>query len=141
MAMYENEDNNGTPPSVGPSGSAHLPTITTREELIAYLHAELDVPVGGNDPILILHLMNRLFLADYDRMLEQHNTAITTVMGNAIKGLTEEALSENLKEQVRLADRTHQLFERQYKRALFLSGFNLLTFFICLLVLAFLILK
>lgn len=114
-------------------------SVTSLDELRAYLHSEHGVSVGQDDPILLQFTMNRLFLAEYDQLLDRHNTAITSVIGKAVKGLTEEAISENLKEQVRLADRTQQEFERQYKRAKLLSVVNLICFATCLLVFAFLI--
>jgi len=113
--------------------------ITSLDELRAYLHEQTGVSVAQDDPVMIQHSMHGLFLADYDRLLDRHNKAITVVISAAVEDLTKEAISENLKEQVRLADRTHQEFERQYKRAKFLSIINLMVFATCLLVFVYLI--
>jgi hypothetical protein len=116
-------------------------SITSMDELRSYLHAEQKITVGEDDPILLLFTMHRLFLSDYETMLDRHNRAITSVISTAVKGLTEEALSENLKEQVRLADRTHQEFERQYNRARLLTVVNTGTAIISILVLFYLIIQ
>lgn len=115
--------------------------IETVGELRELLHAEHGLSVGPDDPILMQFTMHRVFITDYERMLDRHNKAITSIISAAVKGLTEEALSANLKEQVRLADRTQQEFERQYKRAKLLSVLNLISSATCLLVFSYLILK
>ncbi len=116
-------------------------TITSLDELRAYVHEQLGFSIGSRDPVIILHVMHQVFLADYERMLARHNDAITTVIGTAIKGLTKEALAENLQDQVRLADRTHLEFENQFKRARLLSAINFGVVSVSLLVFAYLILK
>jgi len=115
--------------------------IETLGELREFLHTEHGVTVDPDDPIMMQFTMHRVFLSDYGRMLDRHNKAITSIISAAVKGLTEEALSENLKEQVRLTDRTHQEFERQYKRAKLLSVLNIISSAICLLVFSYLLLK
>jgi len=109
-------------------------SITSLDELRAYLHSEHGISVDVHDPIMMQFTMNRVFLGDYQTMLDRHNQAITTVIGSAVKGLTEEAIKANLQEQVRLTDRTHQEFERQYQRAKLLSVVNFTVFFLILLI-------
>jgi K+-sensing histidine kinase KdpD len=101
--------------------------VETLVELRTFLHQQTGISVGANDPVMIQHVMHRLFLADYDLLLGRHNQAITVAISAAVKGLTHEAISENLKEQVRLADRTHQEFEHQYKRAKRLSVVSIIA--------------
>lgn len=112
-----------------------MPEIETLEEMRAYLHRAHGVSVGMDDPVLLLHSMHRVFLADYQRLLEKHNQALTATIGGAIMGLTKEALSEHLQNQVRLADRIQSEFERQYKRAKMLSIINIIASFVCVPVL------
>ena len=124
-----------------PEKTPELPAITTIDELRTYLHAQHGVTVGENDPVMLVFSMHRVFLNDYEHMLDRHNTALTSVLETAIRGLTADAISKNLQEQVRLADRTHQEFESQYKRARWLSTVNIASVFICLPVIIILIVK
>jgi len=117
------------------------PECTTIDAMRAYLHRQHGVGVGPEDPVLFLHTMFRVFLGDYERLLQRHHQAITQVIGEALMGLTEEALSENLQAQVRLADRIGKEFEAQYKRAKLLNWVNIIAAVICLPVLIFLFVR
>ena len=116
-------------------------SVTSLDELRAYLHSETGLPVGEDDPLLLEFVMHRLFLDDLQQLLKRHNAALTSVMETAIRGLTADAISQNLQEQIRLADRTHKEFEQQYKRARFLSGVNIFAVLISLFVIGYLILN
>ncbi|MBL4748783.1 MAG: hypothetical protein JKY17_08570 [Magnetovibrio sp.] len=119
-------------PSVDPSGSTH--SAMSIDDLRKHIHAVHDQSIGSEDPILMLYTIFHIFVDDYEDMLERHDKAITSSIGTAIKGLTADAITQNLQEQIRLADRTHQLFENQYKRMKVLSIVNMAIFFVCLLV-------
>jgi len=114
-------------------------SITSLDELRAYLHSQTGVSVGGDDPLLLQHIINQVHLSEIDRILKRHNAALTEALSVAVKGLTADAISQNLQEQVRLTDRTHQEFEKQYRRARLLSAVNITCFVACLLVFAYLI--
>ncbi|MBF0250844.1 MAG: hypothetical protein HQL35_09485 [Alphaproteobacteria bacterium] len=114
-------------------------SITSLDELRAYLHAQTGLPVGGDDPILLVHVLNQLHLSEVERVHKRHNLALTEALSVAVRGLTADAISKNLQEQIRLADRTHQEFERQYRRARILSVVNLICFAACTLVFAYLV--
>lgn len=116
-------------------------SIASLDELRAYLHSQTGVSVGEDDPLLLQHTINQIHLSEIDRILKRHNAALTEALGVAVKGLTADAISQNLQEQVRLADRTHQEFERQYKRARLLSVVNIICFATCVLVFSYLIIK
>ena len=117
------------------------PECTTIDAIRAYLHAQHGVGVGPEDPVLFLHTMFRVFLGEYERLLQRHHQAMTQVIGDVLQGLTEEALTKNLQDQVRLADRIGQEFEAQYKRVRLLSLINTLAAVVCLLVFIYLIAK
>lgn len=114
-------------------------SITSFEELRAYIHEAHDTSVSTDDPVLIVHTINGVHLSAIEHTLKRHNTALTQALTIAVKGLTADAITQNLQEQVRLADRTHQEFENQYKRARRLSVVNIICFAACLLVFAYLI--
>lgn len=97
--------------------------------------------LDADDPILMTVTLHGAFMGDYERMLARHNAAITTVMGSALKGLTDKALAAHLENQVRLADRIEQTFRHQYRRARALTAINLLATIVCIPVLIVLILK
>ena len=128
-------EQHGSPPGVDPSGSAQLPAVMSIEELRAHIHEIHDASIGSDDPVLMLHTMHQVFMNEYEHLLKRHNQAITSIIGTAIKGLTEEALAENILEQVRLADRNQQLFEKQFSRMKFLSALNGLFTIVCILTL------
>lgn len=113
--------------------------ITTLSDLKAHLHSEHGVTVDEDDPVMLVHTINQLHITATEQTLKRHNTALTEALTVAVKGLTADAITQNLQEQVRLADRTHQEFERQYRRAKLLSVINLICFSACLLVFAYLI--
>jgi len=110
-------------------------------ELCAFLHAKTGIAIGEGDSICLEYALHQRFLSDFGWMLEHHNVALTAVLETAIKGLTADAIAQNLQEQIRLADRTHQLFENQYKRIKVLSIVNISIFFVCLLVFLYLVSK
>ena len=139
MSNPSDDLNHGPLPGVDPSGSAQPPVIMSIEELRAHIHEIHDTSIGSDDPVLILYTLHHVFMDEYEYMLQRHNQAITSIIGTAIKGLTSEAMAENLKHQVRLADRTHVLFERQYKRAKLLSALNIGAAFVCALVVVYLV--
>lgn len=112
-----------------------MPQIETLEEMRAYLHREHGVSVGMDDPVLLLHSMHRVFLGDYDRLLKRHNEAMTAAISDAISGLSKQAITENLMNQVRLVERIHNEYERQYRRARLLSIINIIASFVCVPVL------
>jgi len=116
-------------------------SVGSYDELRAYLHAQTEIPVGADDPVLLEYAMHQLFTTELQKLLKRHNSALTSVMETAIRGLTADAINQNLQEQVRLADRTQQEFERQYKRARLLSFINIGAVFICLPVIIYLIVK
>ena len=116
-------------------------SVGSLDELRAYLHAKTGISVGENDPVMLEYAMHQLFIIDLQSLLKRHNTALASVMETAIRGLTADAISKNLQEQVRLADRTHQEFESQYKRARWLSTINIAAVFICLPVIIYIIVK
>lgn len=120
-------------------------SVTSLDELRAYLHSETGISVGDNDPILMEFVMHQLFLSDLQVVLRRHNKALTEVMETAVRGLTADAISKNLQEQVRLAERTHQVFEDQYKKARRLAIINSVTVglavFICLPVIIYLLIN
>jgi len=116
-------------------------SVTSLDELRAYLHSKTGISVGENDPVMLEYAMHQLFIINIQNLLKRHNTALTSVLETAIRGLTADAIAKNLQEQVRLADRTHQEFESQYKRARWLSTVNIASVFICLPVIIFLIVK
>lgn len=116
-------------------------SISSLDEVRAYLHAETSMPVDRDDPILLQHALHQIFLAELQKTLKRHNAALTEVMTTAIRGLTADAISQNLQEQVRLVDRTHQEFERQFRRSKWLSVVNIGAVFVCLPVIIYLIVK
>ena len=117
------------------------PPIEDEEQLRAWLHAEHGVAVGKDDPVMLVHSIHRAALADYERMLERHNEAITETLGSALDAspapapesgtLEAEGLSENVQA---LSERIEAVFARQLKRALVLSAANLVMFTVCLVV-------
>lgn len=116
-------------------------SITSIEELRAYIHNAHDTSVSNDDPVLIVHTINGVHLNAIEQTLRRHNAALTQALTIAVKGLTADAITQNLQEQVRLADRTHQEFERQYERAkrlsimsIIASTVSILCVAICLLV-------
>jgi len=114
-------------------------SIASLGELRAYLHSQTGVSVDEDDPIVLLHIINEIHLSEVERVLKRHNVALTEALSIAVKGLTSDAISQNLQEQVRLADRTYQEYEKQFRRARLLSVVNLICFAACLLVFAYLI--
>ena len=138
--MFNSNQDASLPPlsEGGQTEESEVPTINSWEELRAYIQQTHDMTFDKDDPVTVAYSLHKVFLADYDRMLKRHNQAITSIIGTAIKGLTSEALAENLKHQARLADRTHVLFERQYKRAKLLSALNVGAAFVCALVVVYL---
>ena len=110
-------------------------------ELSAFLHKKTGIAIGAGDAISLEYALHQRFLSDFGWILEHHNVALTAVLETAIKGLTADAIAQNLQEQIRLADRTHQLFENQYKRIKVLSIVNISIFFVCLLVFLYLVSK
>lgn len=124
------------PPSVTPAGVAHpLPEITSLDDLRQHIYAVHKLPVDQTDPLLVMYTMHQIFLSDYDKGNERHQQALGLVISEAIKGLTEEALAENIHEQVRLTDRNQQLFEKQHRRMKILSALNGLFTIVCILTL------
>lgn len=116
-------EEDGMPPS---------PQALTLDAARALILARHDHGICDDDPVLMLVTLHEGFMADYERMLERHNEAITSVISSAIKGLTEQALADHLENQVRLADRTEEIFKRQYRRAWLLSAISLLCALICI---------
>lgn len=114
-------------------------SITSVDELKAYLHSAHGVSVGTDDPIMLVHTINSLHIQETEKLHKRHNLALTEALTIVVKGMTSDAISQNLQEQVRLADRTHQEFERQYKRTRLLSVVNIICFAACLLVFSYLI--
>lgn len=100
-----------------------------------------NMAVDDRDPILLLVTLHQGFIADYERMLKRHHLALTTMIGEAVGGLTEEALSQNLQAQVHLADRIGKEFKAQYKRAKLLNWISTIAACVCLPVLIYLIVK
>ena len=117
------------------------PPIEGEAQLRAWLHAEHGVAVGKDDPVMLVHSIHRAALADYERMLERHNEAITETLGSALDASPEpapesgtlevERFTENLQA---LSERIEAVFARQLKRALVLSGVNLVMFTVCVIV-------
>jgi hypothetical protein len=116
-------------------------SVTSLDELRAYLHSKTGIPVGSDDPVMLEYAMHQLFIIDLQSLLKRHNKALTEVMTISIRGLTADAISQNLQEQVRLVDRTQQEFERLFLRAKRLSVVNITAVFICLPVIIYLIVK
>jgi hypothetical protein len=117
------------------------PELATIDGMLSYLHSQHGFGMGPEDPLTLLFTMNRVFLADYKRMLDRHHTALTTIIGEALNGLTDEVLDKSLQDQVRLADRIGDEFKAQYKRARLLGLVNVIAAIICLPVLVYLIVK
>ncbi len=111
------------------------------EKARSLLREKHNMVVDDHDPILLLVTLHQGFIADYEWMLQRHHLALTTMIGEAVEGLTEEALTENLQAQVRLADRIGKEFEAQYKRAKLLNWVNIIAAVICLPVLIFLFVR
>ncbi len=111
--------------------------LTTIDDMRAYLHSRNGVSVRPNDPVFMLHTMHHVFITDYESILSRHNLALTKMIGEAVSGLTEEALTKNLDDQTRLADRTGKIFKAQYRRAKILSMANVLAAFVCIPVLVY----
>lgn len=121
------------------------PEIQSLEDLRAHLLQAHGVTVGKDDPILMLATIHRVFLEQQHRMFERHKRALTDgltdVIASAVRGLTANAIAENLERQIRLADRTQREFETQYRRARLLSAVNLAATSVCLPVLIYLVVK
>jgi len=117
------------------------PELATINDMLSYLRSQHGFGMGPEDPLTLHYTMNQVFLADYKRMLERHHTALTTVIGEALNGLTDEALSKNLQDQVCLADRIGDEFKAQYKRARLLGLVSVIAACVCLPVLIYLIVK
>ncbi len=117
------------------------PELATIDDMLSYLHSQHGFGMGPEDPLTLLYTMNRVFLADYKRMLDRHHTALTTIIGEALNGLTDEALDKSLQDHVRLADRIGKEFKAQYKRAKLLNWISTIAACVCLPVLIYLTVK
>jgi hypothetical protein len=113
-------------------------SIDAARKMIAERHG---TGIDEDDPLLMMVTLHEGFIVDYQAMLERHNGALTKVIGEAIKGLTDEALANHLEKQVRLADRIEQEFLGQYKKARWLSIISGVSALICVAALTILILK
>jgi hypothetical protein len=115
------------------------------DDLRGHLSKQHGITVGKDDPILLVHTIHQLMLEQLDKAFRRHDRALTEamtdVLAKAIKGLTTQAIAENLDRQVRLADRTQAEFERQYRRARLLSIVNLASMAVCVPVLIYIVLK
>lgn len=115
------------------------------DDLRGHLSKQHGITVGKDDPILLVHTIHQLMLEQLDKAFRRHDRALTEamtdVLAKAIKGLTTQAIAENLDRQVRLADRTQAEFERQYRRARLLSMVNLASMAVCVPVLIYIVLK
>ncbi len=125
----------------GEDGNPSFPAIFSIEAARKLIMERHSSGLDADDPLLMMVTLHEGFMGDYEAMLTRHNQAITTVIGSAISGLTEKALSDHLENQVRLADRIEQEFIRQYTRARILSAINIVAGLICIPVLVFLFLK
>lgn len=117
------------------------PEILSVQKACVLLHDQHKAVFDDRDPILLLVTLHQGFIADYERMLKRHHLALTTMIGEAVGGLTEEALSQNLQAQVHLADRIGKEFKAQYKRAKLLNWISTIAACVCLPVLIYLIVK
>jgi len=117
------------------------PELATINDMLSYLRNQHGFGMGPEDPLTLLYTMNRVFLADYKRMLDRHHTALTTIIGEALNGLTDEALDKSLQDHVRLADRIGKEFKAQYRRAKLLNWISTIAACVCLPVLIYLIVK
>ncbi len=122
----------------GPEGAQKMAGMTLAKARALLLDKHRMV-IDDNDPIMLLVTLHQGFITDYENMLSRHNLALTKMIGEAVSGLTEEALTKNLNDQTRLADRTGKIFKAQYRRAKILSMANVLAAFVCIPVLVYLI--
>jgi len=118
-----------------------LPEIETWEQLRYHIHQTQGLSVDKDDPVMVAFILHKVFLRDYDSMLQRHNTALTTVIGTAFKGLTEQAQNQHFEDISGLANKTQKIYERQFKLARFFSVFNVITIFVGVLVLYYLFTK
>ena len=115
--------------------------VLTLQKAGALLHDQHNRVFDDHDPIYLLVTLHQGFIADYERMLMRHHTALTAMIGEAVNGLTEEALTNNLQSQVSLADRIGSEFKAQYRRVRLLSLINILAAALCVLTLVYLVAK
>ena len=113
--------------------------VLTIEKARTLLHDQHNTVFDDYDPIFLFVTLHQGVIADYERMLKRHHLALTTMIGDAVSGLTEEAMSKNLDSHIELAERTNKAFEVQYKRARLLTIVCTIAAVICLPVLVYII--
>ncbi len=105
------------------------------------LQEKHNIVVDGEDPVLLLVTLHQAFIADYQTMLGRHDAALTQMIGEAVAGLTQSAMAENLKANSELAEKSSRAFESQYRRAKLLTISNFCAVIVCIPVLIYLLVK
>ena len=119
----------------GPGASLNI------EKARLLLQEKHNIVVDGEDPVLLLVTLHQAFIADYQTMLGRHDAALTQMIGEAVSGLTQSAMADNLKANSELAEKSSRAFESQYRRAKLLTITNVLSVIVCIPVLIYLLVK
>ena len=119
----------------GPGASLNI------EKARLLLQEKHNIVVDGEDPVLLLVTLHQAFIADYQTMLGRNDAALTQMIGEAVAGLTQSAMADNLKANSELAEKSSRAFESQYRRAKLLTITNVLSVIVCIPVLIYLLVK
>lgn len=122
-------------------GLPDIPGLTL-DEVRALIHDQLGVSIGRDDPLLASYVLHGAFLRDYEAMLGRHDAALTALFERSVAdwtegvsakvaALTDELLSEGLKERIALLAEysrlTHDAYHRMRRLTFWIAVLTVLT--------------